>query len=63
MAGVWAVLVLLGGVAVFEAWATITKHQTISMAIWDWEAGRLWARLLVVIALAVLTVHFVFHRW
>jgi hypothetical protein len=60
--GGWFLLFLNVQIAVFELWATVTNHQTMSMWVWKIDVLYLWFRPLVVVTMLVLMWHFHFFR-
>lgn len=50
-------IVVLGGILIYELWATFTGRQTMSMSVWDKIRKRRWLSWIVIGALAVLMIH------
>jgi hypothetical protein len=55
----WMVLVLVIGIALFEAWALRKHRDTISHMIQKLSRGRRWFRWLGVLGMGILTYHLI----
>lgn len=55
---------VLSVILAYEAWATVTRHQTMSEAVWSWGAIHPWITSLTVVGgLTLLAVHLVYPIW